>query len=479
MPGGLAQIAAALSPPAMDMVGQPQYTNFSFVYKRPTNFSTEFISVPFDGSTRLAYNVANTLVVSTLPRQGDLLLNAYLSFDLPAIYADDTSRFQWIDKVACYLISEVRVKIGGQIIERLPGEWIDVHSELTTPADKRALWDRLTGNVPALTSPTAPDNTVAVQNNELTYSPYPVGSRATLTPSIRGRRVYLPLPLWFTKTPGHALPLIALQGAPVEIDVDVRPWSQLYTLWDAFSRRFYSPLLYPAGKATPDGQYVNAADPGIGAFIEVPQVGTTSIDLNAQLECEFGFLDAAERTSLAVSPRTMLIETVVPVRMTGLIGGSVTTQELLISEPTKELVWMFRRADALLNNEYTNLTARLPADVEYPAMLTATLLLNGSARMDAKPAAFFDTLQPLQHHSGASRKGIHVWSFALAPERPVPSGFIDMTSFERVALQVALATTSGAGATTSGAGAQYQLDLFAVTHNFLTVINGMAGKKYV
>lgn len=477
MPGGLAQIAAALSPPALDLVGNPQFTNFSFVYKRPTNFSTEFVAVPFDGSTRLDYGAPNTLVVSTLPRQGDLLLNAYLSFELPDIYADDASRFQWIDKVACYLVREVRVKVGGQIIERMPGEWIDVQSELTTPADKRVLWDRLTGNVPALTSPTAPNNTVEVQNNELSYSPYPVGDRAARKPSIRGRRVYLPLPLWFSKTPGHALPLIALQGAPVEIDVDVRPWSELYVLWDAFSRRFYAPQLYPAGQATADGMYANTTTPGIGAFLETPQTGTVSIDLRAQLECEFGFLDAAERTSLALTPRTMLIETVTPVRMTGLSG--TCTQELLVSEPTRELVWMFRRVDALLNNEFTNLTASVPADEGCPAMLTATLLLNGAMRMEPKPAAFFDTLQPLQHHSGASRPGIHAWSFALSPERPTPSGFIDLTSFERVALQVALAPTTGARATLAGAGAQYQLDLFAVTHNFLTTMNGVGGKKYV
>jgi len=476
MPGGLAQIAATLSPPAFDIVGNPQYTAFSFVYKRPTNFATEFITVPFDGSTRLDYYAANTLVVSTLPRQGDLLLNVYLSFQLPDIYADDTTRFQWIDKVACYLVREVRVKVGGQIIERMPGEWIDVASELTTPADKRALWDRLTGNVPALTRPAALNNTVEVQNNELTYSPYPVGDRATLTPSIRGRRVYLPLPLWFTKTPGHALPLVALQGAPVEIDVDVRPWSELYVLWDAFSRRYYAPQLYPAGQATADGMYANTTAPGLGAFLEPPQTGTVALDLNAQLECEFGFLDTVERTSLALTPRTMLIETVTPVRVTGMAGTS--TQDVVLAEPCKELVWIFRRADALLNNEFTNLTARVPADDGSPAMLTATLLLNGSTRMEAKPAAFFDTLQPLRFHSGASRPGIHVWSFALAPERPTPSGFLDFAAFERASLQVALAPTVGAGAAASGPGSEYQLDLFAVSQNFLTVLNGVAGKKY-
>ena len=466
------QITSALSLPAAELVGNPQFSYYSFVYRRPTNFSSEFVTVAFDGTTRLDFGTANTFVVSNVPRIGDLLANVYLSFELPDVFADDTTRFRWVDKVACALISEVRVKVGGQLIERFPGEWIDVRSELTCTAAQRAGHDRLAGNVAALTSPTSSTSLVQVTNNDLVYAPYPAGDREARppVPSICGRRVWLPIPLWFTRSPGHALPLIALQGAPVEIDVDVRPWSALYQLWDRFSERFYAPNQYPVGQSTPDGYYTNTTTPQLGAFLQTPELGTGSLDLHAHLECEFVFLGAGERESVATIPRTIMIETARPLRQMGLVG-STAGEPLVITEPTRELVWIYRRTDALMNNEFTNVTAASPPDYDQPALLTATLLLNGIARMDAKPGVFFDTLQPLQYHASTPRSGVHVWSFALAPDRPSPSGFIDMTSFHRVQLQVQLAPLP--------ATETFTMDLFAVTHNFLTVANGVAGLKYM
>ena len=463
------QIVAPLSLPASEIVGNPQFSYFSFVYRRPTNFSTEFVTVAFDGTTRLDYGTANTFIVANVPRVGDLMMTVYLSFTLPDIYADDTTRFRWVDKVACALISEVRIKVGGQIIERFPGSWLDLNSELALSATQRAGHDRLSGNVPSFTAPAATTGLAQIQNNDITYAPYPAGDRANRVPSIRGRQLWIPLPVWFSRTPGHALPLIALQGAPVEIDVDVRPWNALYQLWDQFSERFCSPNNYPVGEHTIDGAFVNTTTPQLGAFLEQPVYGSGSVDLLANLECEYAFLGAGERESVATVPRTIMIDVVRPtVSQTGLSGS--TNQDLVIVEPTRELVWMFRRTDALLNNDYTNTTAAQPADDNQPALLTATLLLDGIARMDAKPGAFFDTLQPLQYHVGVPRPGVHVWSFALAPDKPVPSGFLDLTGFHRVQLQITLAPLPSPES--------FQLDLFALTHNFLTVANGVAGLKF-
>ena len=467
------QIVSALSLPAAELVGNPQFSYFSFVYRRPTNFSTEFVTVAFDGTTRLDFGAANTFVVAGVPRLGDLLMTVYLSFELPDVYSDDDTRFRWVDKVACALVTEVRVKVGGQLIERFSGAWMDVRSELALTASQRAVHDRLTGNVAALSAPSTSTweggGVVAVQNNDFVYAPYPAGDRQARRPSIRGRRVYLPLPLWFSRSPGHALPLVALQCAPVEIDVDVRPWSALYQLWDRFSGRYYAPDQYPVGRVTADGNYANTTTPQLGAFLEQAVLGSGSVDLRASLECEFAFLAPDERTSVATVPRTIMIETTRTVSQTGLVGA--TTQDLVIAEPTRELVWVYRRTDALRNNEHTNVTAASPPDYAQPPLQTATLLLNGIARMDAKPGAFFDTLQPLQYHVGACRPGVNVWCFALAPDRPAPSGFIDLTAFHRVQLQALLAPLPP--------GETYTMDLFAVTHNFLTVANGAAGLKFV
>lgn len=474
MVAGVFEVEKALSPPAITMVGNPQFSYFSFVYRKPTKFATQFVSVPFDtaSGTALPYYGTKTLTVNSLSRVGDLLLGAHLYFELPDVYADDTTRFQWVDKVGTTLVQEVRVSVGGQLIERIPGEWIDVWSELTHTPAQRATLDRLTGNVSFLKAPVSRTNAISVRNNEFIYATYPVGDRASGQPSIRGRKVYVPLPVWFSRTPGHALPLIALQGAPVKIEIDVRPWSQLYRLWDQFTEAYYAPERYPVGRESADGMYRNTAAPQLYAFMEAPDPSRSAVDLRAHLECEFGFLGVGERNAVAATSRDTLIETVVSTRMTGLLGGTGTVSvPLPFNEPTKELVWILRREDAIANNDVTNLTAAMPPSDDAPALQSATLFLNSQERMDYKDAAFFDALQPLLYHAGSPRSGVHVWSFALTPEKMTPSGFLDLASFKTAELRLNLSPLPDGGT--------YRLDVFATTLNFLTVINGSANKKYV
>ena len=471
MPGGTLSIVTGLSAPMLKVVGNPQFSYFSQVYRRPTNFATEFVKVNFDGNTAISQSSGGTLTVSTLPRYGDLLLNCYFSFVLPDIYSSDTARFQWVKKVGFYLIQEVRVMVSGQVIERFPGEWLDVRSELFLSSDKRVVLDRMTGNSQDVVNPVSLNSTVIVQNNRLNLEPYPVGTRGG-TPSISGRRLRVPLPLWFSRTSGSALPLVAMSAMPVQIEVDVRPWSELYQLWDGAKRAFFSPATYKTGqRINTTSLDTNLTDVGLGQFLDPVQGGGAVVDLQAQLECEFGFLDTTERVSVATNAANTMIETCVPARLVGINQGS-STQSLTYSEPTKELVWIVRRSDALLNNEYTNLSNSSPEDGATVCMKEATLLLNNQTRMEAKDAAFFDSLQPLQYHTGAPRRGINVWSFALHPENFAPSGVLDMGGFSSVKLQLVLDQPGSGGVT-------YQVDVFAVTVNFLNVLGGMAGKQFV
>ena len=480
MPGGIMQIVVANSPAMGKIVGNPQFSYFTQAWRRPANFSTEWISVAFETSTTISQSTANatTLAITRgIPRSGDLLLNVYFSFVLPDIYSDDTSRFQWIQKIGCYMIREVRVMLSGQIIERFPGEWIDVHGELCYPVDKRGMLDRMTGNTQDIAGPVALENVVTVFNNDLLYAPYPGSTRASsgmgvaASPSIRGRRIYVPLPLWFSKSSGNALPLVALQGTPVQIEVDVRPWSELYQLWDRFSQSYCSPANYPVGLVSNDGSVTNLITPLMGQFLEPAQSGGAVVDLRAQLECEYGFLGKDEIRAVANNIANVLIETCRPASYVGLKGGS-WTQDLNVNEPTKELVWIVRRANAMRNNEWSNLTNASPEDASAATLRTGTMLLNRQVRMDPKDASFFDTLQPFQHHSGSPRPGIYVWSFSLNPERMAPSGLLDMSSFANKQLQLVLSQPP----TSTDL---YQVDIFAVTNNFLNILCGEAGIQFI
>lgn len=65
-------------------------------------------------------------------------------------------------------------------------------------------------------------NTIDMYDPETANSGlYPYASISSNTPSIKGRILYIPLPVWFSKEIGKALPICALLYHTVEILIDI------------------------------------------------------------------------------------------------------------------------------------------------------------------------------------------------------------------------------------------------------------------
>ena len=66
------------------LTGNPQISFFKVVYRRHTNFATEFIEVYFD--TKPTFDPVKTTTMKVkIPRHGDLISKLFLVYDLPAI----------------------------------------------------------------------------------------------------------------------------------------------------------------------------------------------------------------------------------------------------------------------------------------------------------------------------------------------------------------------------------------------------------
>ena len=108
----------------------------------------------------------------------------------------------WVNSVGNVMIKKAEIEIGGQLIDRHYGEWMDIWSELTVPVGKKTVgYDIMVGNH---------ETTAGVQANGTT-----------------ARRLYVPLQFWFNRNPGLALPLIALQYHEVKLNLELRPASDL------------------------------------------------------------------------------------------------------------------------------------------------------------------------------------------------------------------------------------------------------------
>jgi len=216
MGGGLMQLVA-YGAQDVYLTGNPQITFFKVVYRRHTNFAVESIEQFFNGSANFSRKVT-----SIISRNGDLITKVYLRTVLPeVVYKGQFENmgyvsFAWVRKVGHALIQEVEVEIGGTRMDRQYGDWMNIWDELSTAVGQRVGYDRMIGDVPALTTP----STLSWDSDNKVLKP--------------SETLYIPLQFWFCRNNGLALPLIALQYHEVKINVTFRPVDQLYVATEAF-----------------------------------------------------------------------------------------------------------------------------------------------------------------------------------------------------------------------------------------------------
>lgn len=424
MAGGLMQLLATGAADQY-LTASPEMSFYKQAYKRHTPFAMESVRQTFLTKPVLQQQARGSFTCR-IGRVADLLQEVYFSFVLPDIFSDEDMRFQWVKHVAHYMIYSYSVRLDSVLIDDGYGEWLDVWNELSLPEGKRAMYDRMIGNVSAYTSPAVRDQMVIITNNRVEYAYYPVGVPGSTDPSIPSRRFFVPLPFWFTRNPSLALPLVALQYQNLDVTLELRSAEELYQLWDNERGVYWSPAkwrsMFPQ----------DAARSLFRSFLAPADALSNEVDLDAYLECNFVFLGDDERKYVAYTPVDLLVERVYRSEREGIRGP--TTMDLTLSMPVKEMIWITRRGDAKDRNEWSNLTNRFPENENAPILKTAKLLWNGMDRFEEKPSAFFNLLQVYQHHSSTAREGIYCYSFALYPEKLQPSGTFNASMVSKIQL---------------------------------------------
>lgn len=499
MPGGLLQLVATGAQNEL-VNGSPSMTHFRAVYRRHTNFAMEQIRLPFTASN-LEFNTTQTRTISCrVDRIAQLLHDCYLVLTLPDIWSplkalgtslpptgyDPRStaigyEFQWIQNLGYNLIDHVDLVMNGQVIQRLRGEWLKFYSFMTHTADKRAIVDRMTGNVPELYDPANAYDRQNQYPHAITPTSVPTALPKTTIPepSIRSRQILVPLHFWFCENPGLALPLTSLQNSEVYINVTLRALNDLYTVIDV-----------NPGNTTTYGKRVAPVNYPLSLFLSPPLAtgapsnpSLTSFIPDFFIEANFIYLTEVEMNQLARADQTFLIKTVRYVNKEGQFGGN-TDLEIPMFNLVTRIVFATQRSDRILVNDWDNYTNwenpnRAPwtptnSDVAtsilstgqqqvtsvYPrsAVTDGVLIFDGKERIATKPFPFFNLLQMYRYVTGqppASLPGLYQYSFALDHDQYQPSGAANGSMFNRTILRLTLQTplplsvTSGGGATSS------------------------------
>ena len=496
--GGLMQLVA-YGAQDVYLTANPQVTFFKQLYRRHSNFAMESIEQTFNGVANFGKRVQ-----CTISRNGDLISRVYLQATLPSVdvfsvvggtitggvagsypnTGTTTTTFNWVENVGQALISYVELEIGGQLIDKHYGDWLNIWNELTLPVGKQDAYDMMVGSglmgstdgaavapgtAGACTTcgsvePGACATNLTTAGNSL-CSNGTGNSNAALGRCAPEYTLYVPLEFWFCRHSGLALPLIALQYHEVKVNVQFANLNNLCNI-------------VPGATA--------AAGNAKKVYNSVNNTGLVA----ASLWADYVYLDTEERRRFAQVAHEYLIE---QLQFTG--GESVTAAQnnikMSFNHPVKELVWV-TQLDANIDCDYGssgghNLPFNYSDDSGANPTAVAKIQLNGHDRFDARFGSYFNFVQPYQHHTRSPGVGINVYSFALKPEEHQPSGTCNFSRIDNAVLNLTLSPSTLKAAVANvvngtpvapGGALSAQVRIYAVNYNVLRVMSGMGGLAY-
>ena len=397
------------------LTGNPQITFFVSVYKRYTNFAIECVEQYFEGTVDFGRRVS-----INLQRCGDLVHNMFLRVELPELQTSDSgTTYSWSNFIGHALIDYVEVEVGGQVIDKQYGQWLQIWSELTVTNSKLlGYYDMIGGN----------------QNFNSTTQPGPL-------------LLLIPLTFWFNRYVGCALPLVALQYHEVRINFALNPVDELIVSSDA--NEPYS----------------------CNGSCELPKIK------DAKLLVDYIYLDSNERRIFAKSNHEYLIEQLqldfqtlpanieeIPVRMS-------------FNHPVKELIWVLQKPSILTDKdeygiEWFNFSDRSDGAAGTPddLMYEAKIQFEGQDRFLKRRAKYFRDVQPFQYHTVIPQNFIYNYSFALQPEKHQPSGTCNFSRIDNAILRLYMPN--------GGNDEDLNLSIYATNYNIFKIKSGMGGVEY-
>ena len=431
MGGGLLQLVAYGAQDAY-ISGNPQITFWKGLFKRHTNFAMEPFRINFSG--QIQWGTKQTALVG---RHADLLYSTYVEVVLPK-KTEGGDDYYWNNDAGMLgynLIKYVELDVGGQVVDRMYSEFMAIWGRLTSSHIQN---EKLTN----LLSGPAANNGASV----LEYSPGCAADGRQRKMNV----LYIPLPFFFTRNPGAALPLIALQYHEVKINV----------LWNETQ--------FIAGNFT--GATVSSRPP----IQNLPQA------IQAALYIDYIYLDTEERRRMAQASHEYLIEQTQFNEDKG-IRGANNRIDLTFNHPVKELIWVVQPAlytDCRI--AAANGDSRLqPFTYDTDPVFEQWLQINGQDRLDRRYGDYFNKVQPYQHHTGklTNFPGAYMYSFALRPEEHQPSGTCNFSRIDTATIVMNMAGDNKFGPEADDSG-DWNVRVYAVNYNVLRVMSGMGGLAY-
>ncbi len=446
-------------------------SEFKNNYKKIKNFSE--VPYSFYPTSSVSWGDRMTFKINKV---GDLMTNMYIALELPEIdvtqiigknenIVTSNYRVKWQDFIGYTIIEKAILRIGGQIIQEMTGEYMMCYTDLY---DNSWITSVLSGH----------DNFV-VSPQLQTFKQY----------------IYVPLRFFNCGNYNSALPINALRYHEIEVEIKLRKWDEVYL------------VLQQLTDVKNDDPTKN--DPASGKYAHTLDKLTQQNFNNIRLDCNFIFLESNEREYYLNNKLNILIT---QVQMIEKKCNNQDTVYLNFNNPIREFYFLLSKNE--LNKEsfcYSGKPQFIPYKAPPPGpnppppeftkslwnlipekdlLLEASLQFNNVDRVPYKDFKYWFTVQNYETFKTRPLHQIYLYSFGLTNKK-MNCGSCNFSEFENVKLNIRLAGsdirqyhildddyTLELGPDDSAGSAGTRIVVFGVNYNILQIEDGMAQLQF-
>jgi hypothetical protein len=181
----------------------PDYSYFVQLFRKHTNYTTQFVKLDMDNSAEFGKTVS-----ITIPKdQGDLLKSVSLEIELDKIAGSDVTRIGYIESIGHGIIEYVDMYIGDQKVQHIPSDYLQIYSEQNYTQSKQKALEKLIGKYPDRTSDVPVSSGVILGH---------------LGPATTTRKLFVDIPFYFYRKPELSIPLCSMCFQEIRFEIKFR-----------------------------------------------------------------------------------------------------------------------------------------------------------------------------------------------------------------------------------------------------------------
>jgi len=456
------------------MYGGPDATAY---FVRETRKSTWFTQVPVVLSKAAGSANWNQNWSVNISRAGDYLLQTWLRVDIPSVTLSTSAQsigLRWTRNLMHNLVRECSITFNDLVAARFDNYFLDFWTAFTVPASKRDGYDQMIGNGYYYTSGTDFGDSLITPHAPLSALP--------------AASLYLPLPFFFSRDSGVALPTAALPYNEMRIN---------------FIFRNYTDLLIVNTAANLTGIPLNSTY----------TLTSTPADLVTSVWANYAIVSNDERKRMACAPRDILIEQFQTIPRNDFVPDSTATKyDIRFSHAIKVLFFSVRNISC--SSEWSNYSTMSPNiitapnfsfRVGYDPLKNLTVIYENTPRLYEMSPEYYSLVNPFYEAptiplfssvpfvynnngatpgssfgSGLPMIGYHSYSYSLDFYCVDPMGSTNYGKLTNVSV-VAASSTSANTTSLPGQGPSYKTSqtfefiMTAVNNNIVRISGGALG----